>query len=383
MIKFLDLQKINAQYTEELKVATSRVIDSGWYLLGNEVKNFEENLAKYIGVKHAIGVANGLDALRLIMKAYIEMGVMKEGDEVIVPANTYIASILAISDNRLKPVLVEPDINTYNLDISLIEKHITERTKAILVVHLYGRVCWSDELESIAKKHNLKIIEDNAQAIGAEFSSESVNLRHPLTKPRKTGALGDAAGFSFYPGKNLGALGDAGAVTTNNDELATMVRALGNYGSKQKYVNEYQGLNSRLDEIQATILDVKLKYLDAETSRRKEIAQYYCENIKNEKISLPLVDYHLSSGNFHVWHLFVIRCSNRDRLQQYLSENGIQTLIHYPIPPHKQNAYLSMNDMLFPVTELIHNEVLSLPISPIMTDDEVEKVVTILNSYRE
>lgn len=372
MIKFLDLQKINAQYTEELKTATSRVIDSGWYLLGNEVKNFEKNLAQYIGAKHAIGVANGLDALRLIMKAYIEMGFMQEGDEVIVPANTYIASILAISDNRLKPVLVEPNINTYNLDISLIEKHISKRTKAILVVHLYGQVCWSDELESIAKKHNLKIIEDNAQAIGAEYSSK-------LVAKKKTGALGHAAGFSFYPGKNLGALGDAGAVTTNDDELAIMVRTLGNYGSKQKYVNEYQGLNSRLDEIQAAILDVKLKYVDVETARRREIAKYYLENITNDKILLP------STTGFdtkHVWHLFVIRCIERNRLQQYFTENGVQTLIHYPIPPHYQICYKEWKRMNLPNTELIHREVLSLPISPVLYSEEVVKVVELLNKWK-
>ena len=328
MIKFLDLQKINSQYASELKEATARVIDSGWYLLGNEVKNFEAHLAEYVGVKHAIGVANGLDALRLILKAYIEIGVMHEGDEVIVPANTYIASILAISDNRLKPVLVEPDINTYNLDISQIEKHITPLTKAILVVHLYGQVCWSAELEAIAKKYNLKIIEDNAQAIGAEYTPR------PPKGGVKTGALGDAAGFSFYPGKNLGALGDAGAVTTNDDWLAMTVRALANYGSNQKYVHEFQGLNSRMDEIQAAILDVKLRYLDAETQHRREIAQYYCENIRNEKIILPAIDYRLPTTDYkgHVWHLFVIRCSERDRLQQYLTDNGIQTLIHYPIP---------------------------------------------------
>jgi dTDP-4-amino-4,6-dideoxygalactose transaminase len=374
MIKFLDLQKINAQYSDELKIATSRVIDSGWFLLGNEVKNFENHLAEYVGSNYAIGVANGLDALRLILKAYIELGVMQEGDEVIVPANTYIASVLAISDNRLKPVFVEPDINTYNLDSSLLEEHITARTKAILVVHLYGRVCWSEELEMIAKKHNLKVIEDNAQSIGAIYTD-----RQGFS--RKTGSLGDAAGFSFYPGKNLGALGDAGAVTTNDTELATMVRALGNYGSKQKYVNEYQGLNSRMDEIQAAILDVKLNYLEAETLRRREIARYFCENINNENIILPLIDYKLSSSNFHVWHLFVIRCSERDRLQQYLTENGVQTLIHYPIPPHKQSAYLSFNNQCFPITELIHNEVLSLPISPVMTDEEMLLITHLLNSY--
>ena len=399
MIKFLDLQKINAQYADELKVATARVIDSGWYLLGNEVKAFEDQLAAYIGVKHAIGVANGLDALRLILKAYIEMGVMQEGDEVIVPANTYIASILAISDNRLKPVLVEPDIETYNIDTSQIEKHITSRTKAILVVHLYGRICWSEHLESIAKKYKLKIVEDNAQAIGAEYSSElgaqssektiyssTTQLKTQNSKLRtlKTGTLGDAAGFSFYPGKNLGALGDAGAVTTNDDELASMVRALGNYGSKEKYVNEYQGLNSRLDELQAAILSVKLKYLDSETQRRRDIAQYYCENIKNDRIILPTFNFQLSTFNYssHVWHLFVIRCAERDEFQKYLTVNGIQTLIHYPIPPHKQSAYNQINKLTFPITEMIHNEALSLPISPVMGIEEVKEVVNILNNWR-
>jgi dTDP-4-amino-4,6-dideoxygalactose transaminase len=311
------------------------------------------------------------------------MGIMQEGDEIIVPANTYIASVLAISDNRLKPVLVEPDINTYNLDIPLIEKYITKWTKAILVVHLYGRICWSDELEAIAKKHNLKVIEDNAQAIGAEYCpSEGATLSLTLTK--KTGALGDAAGFSFYPGKNLGALGDSGAVTTNDDELATMIRALGNYGSKQKYVNEYQGLNSRMDEIQAALLDVKLKYIDVENQRRREIALYYCENISHPYIILPTIDYRLRTTNSegHVWHLFVIRSIERDRLQQYLTDNGVQTLIHYPIPPHKQGAYVLMNELSFPVTEKIHNEVLSLPISPVMEMEEVKEVVRVLNEWK-
>ncbi len=268
MIKFLDLQKINAQYEQELKQAAAEVIDSGWYLLGEKLQCFETNLASYIGAKHVIGVANGLDALRLILKAYIEMGVMQEGDEVIVPANTFIASMLAISDNGLKPVLVEPDINTYNIDFDKIEEKITKRTKAIMVVHLYGLVCWSDKLEQLAKKYNLKIIEDSAQAIGAEWNGI------------KAGALSDASGFSFYPGKNLGALGDGGAVTTDDDELASTVRALGNYGSHQKYVHKYQGLNSRLDDIQAVFLDIKLKYLDKENQHRREIAEYYCTNIK-------------------------------------------------------------------------------------------------------
>jgi dTDP-4-amino-4,6-dideoxygalactose transaminase len=376
MIKFLDLQKINAQYEVELKAAIGRVIDSGRYLLGNEVKNFETHLAEYIGVRHVIGVANGLDALRLILKAYIEMGVMQEGDEVIVPANTYIASILAISDNHLKPVLVEPDINTYNLNISLIETHITDRTKAILIVHLYGRVCWSEELEKLAKKYNLKIIEDNAQAIGAVYTNKK-------GKERKTGSLGDAAGFSFYPGKNLGAMGDAGAVSTNDDELAMLVRALGNYGSKQKYINEYQGLNSRMDEIQATILNVKLQYLDSENQNRREIANYYCTHIFNDKFILPRMNNKLSIINCinHVWHIFVIRSKERDRLQQYLTDNGIQTIIHYPIPPHKQGAYKSINDLVFPVTEKIHSEVLSLPMSSVMKIEEIKEVVRILNEF--
>jgi dTDP-4-amino-4,6-dideoxygalactose transaminase len=395
MIKFLDLQKINAQYASELKEASARVIDSGWYLLGNEVNNFETHLSDYVGVKHAIGVANGLDALRLILKAYIEMGIMAEGDEVIVQANTYIASLLAISDNRLKPVLVEPDINTFNLDISLIEQHITARTKAIMVVHLYGQVCWCNELEALAKKYNLKIIEDNAQAIGAEYSSEFRVLSSELGEndvlktqnsefiTKKTGSLGHAAGFSFYPGKNLGALGDAGAVTTNDDALAEMVRALGNYGSKQKYVNEYLGLNSRLDEIQAALLEVKLKYIDQENEYRRKIAQFYIENIKNENIILPSYSPNWGLGGHHVWHLFIIRSTNRNRLQQYLTDSGIQTLIHYPIPPHKQGAYKQMNNVTFPITEQIHNEVLSLPISPVMEWAEVERVVEVINGFEK
>lgn len=375
MIKFLDLQKINAQYAAELKQAAAEVIDSGWYLQGERVKQFETNLARYLGVKHAIGVANGLDALRLILKAYIEMGIMREGDEVIVPANTYIATILAITDNRLKPVLVEPDINTYNLDISLVEKHISPRTKAIMVVHLYGQICWSDELEAITKRHNLKIIEDNAQAIGAKWNGQ------------RSGSLGDAAGNSFYPGKNLGALGDSGAVTTNNDELAGIVRALANYGSNKKYVNDYQGLNSRLDEIQAAFLDVKLKYLDAENQRRREIAQYYCENINHPDIILPLSPSEIQNPKFkirniesHVWHLFVIRSTERDILQSYLAENGIQTLIHYPIPPHKQNAFKEWNAMSFPITTQIHNEVLSLPFSSVINNSGVAYIIQSINS---
>jgi len=372
MIKFLDLQKINSQYTEELKQVASEVIDSGWYLSGERVKQFETHLAEFIGVKHVVGVANGLDALRLILKAYIEMGVMQEGDEIIVPANTYIATILAITDNRLKPVLVEPDINTYNLNINFIEQHITSRTRAIIVVHLYGQVCWNEQLEAIAKKNNLKIIEDNAQAIGAIWNE------------KRTGSLGDAAGFSFYPGKNLGALGDSGAVTTNNDELAEIIRAIANYGSKVKYHNEYQGLNSRLDEIQAAFLDVKLKYIDAENQLRREIAQYYCENIKNKNIILPIRNSQFVIRNYssHVWHVFVIRSKQRDKLQKYLAENGIQTLIHYPIPPHKQYAYKNWNNLLFPITEQIHKEALSLPMSQILTKEEGATIVDAINQFK-
>jgi len=369
MIKFLDLQRINAKYASELSQAASEVIKSGWYVLGERVKQFETNLANYIGAKHAIGVANGLDALRLILKAYVEIGVIKEGDEIIVPANTYIATILSITDNRLKPVLVEPDINTYNLDLNLIEDHINEHTKAIMVVHLYGRVCWGPKLVELAKKYNLKIIEDNAQAIGAEWNEI------------KTGALGDAAGFSFYPGKNLGALGDAGAVTTNDETLNGVVRALANYGSKTKYKNEYKGLNSRLDELQAAFLDIKLKYLDAENQHRRKIAAYYFDNITNPDIVLPIVDSYQLSAKNHVWHLFVVRTHDRDRLLKYFSKKGIQSLIHYPIPPHKQNAYQEYSSLTLPITEKIHSEVISLPISSIVEIAEIEMIAKLVNAY--
>ncbi|MDW7760895.1 MAG: DegT/DnrJ/EryC1/StrS family aminotransferase [Acidobacteriota bacterium] len=379
MIKFLDLKKINAQYAEKLKQVASEVIDSGWYLMGERLNAFERNLEAYVGVKHAIGVGNGLDALRLILRAYKELGLFHDGDEIIVPANTYIASILAVTDNRLKPVLVEPDIATFNLDLNLIEQHITPQTRGILIVHLYGRACWSRELENIAKKHSLKIIEDNAQAIGAIWDG------------KKTGSLGDAAGISFYPGKNLGALGDAGAVSTNDDQLAEVVRALGNYGSKKKYLNDYQGFNSRLDELQAAFLDVKLKYLDAENQCRREIARYYCQTIKHPDIILPCIEKSdadtTPKDNFqcpmplnHVWHLFVIRFKRRDELQKYLANNGIQTQIHYPIPPHKQMAYKNSNKLSFPITEEIHREVLSLPISSTLSREEIETIVSTINA---
>ena len=365
MIKFLDLQKINAQYEQELKEAANRVIDSGWYLMGKELETFEQNYASFCGVKYALGVANGLDALRLIFKAYIELGVMKKGDEVIVPANTYIASVLAISDNELVPVFVEPNINTYNLDVTKIEAAITSKTKAILTVHLYGQNSIDQQMLDICAKHHLKLVEDSAQSHGATWNGKVM------------GSIGDAAGHSFYPGKNLGALGDAGAVTTNDETLAKTIEALRNYGSHKKYENIYQGLNSRLDEIQAAFLNVKLKYIQKDIFERRRVANYYLEHIKNPAIILPKV----LNEEGHVWHLFVIRTSKRDELQKYMNDNGVQTLIHYPIPPHKQEAYASFNKLSFPITEKIHEEVLSLPISSVMSDDEIGKVVKALNNY--
>lgn len=364
MIKFLDLQKINLQYQQELEDAILRVFRSGWYLLGNEVASFEKELATYIDTPNAIGVANGLDALRLILRAYIELGMMEKGDEIIVPANTYIASVLAITDNDLVPVFVEPDVHTFNLDSSKIEEQITSKTKAIMVVHLYGRVCWNDSFSHIAEKHQLKIIEDNAQAIGAEWNGI------------KTGALGDAAGFSFYPGKNLGAIGDAGAVTCKDTTLANCIRSIANYGSTVKYHNEYQGLNSRLDEIQAAVLRVKLNYLDQENNFRRKIANSYIENIKNSNLILPSKP---KNELEHVWHLFVIRTKNRSEMQKQLADHSIQTLIHYPIPPHLQKAYSSYRELDLPITTEIHNEVISLPISPVMENEEVEKIILSLN----
>jgi len=366
MIKFLDLQKINLLHKEEIEERLLQTFRSGWYLQGNELKQFETHLAAYTKAAYAIGVANGLDALRLILRAYITLGIMREGDEIIVPANTYIASILAISDNRLRPIMIEPNLDTYNIDISKIEAAITANTRAIMVVHLYGRAIWSEELEALREKYNLKIIEDNAQAIGASYGGI------------KTGNLGDAAGFSFYPGKNLGALGDAGAVTCRDEQLEKCIRALANYGSERKYINIYQGLNSRLDEIQAAILDVKLKYIDAENRRRREIAQRYVSEIKNSQIMLPEMP---SNAEEHVWHLFVIRSLNRDALQQNLANNGVQTLIHYPVPVHRQRAYSTLNELVFPITEKIHQEVLSLPISPVMEEKEVSDIIALMNKF--
>lgn len=384
MIKFLDLQKINAQYADEIKAATARVIDSGWYLLGTEVTDFENKYAGFIGTTHCIGVANGLDALRLILRAYIETGIMAEGDEVIVPANTYIASVLAITDNRLIPVFVEPDINTYQIDDRLIESAITPKTKAIMIVHLYGQCAYTEKIGELCKKYNLKLIEDNAQAHGAVYSghlvvgSEELQTTNYNLQTKKTGSIGDAAGHSFYPGKNLGALGDGGAVTTNDDKLAEIIRALANYGSIEKYTSIYQGLNSRLDEIQAAVLSVKLNYLEADTLKRKEVARYYMENINHPDIILPNV----ADWDAHVFHLFPIRTRKRDELQKYLLENGVQTLIHYPIPPHKQLCYPSFNHLSLPITEQIHVEELSLPISGVMEIKEIQLIVEVLNLWK-
>ena len=361
MIKFLDLEKVNNRFREEIDGRIKTILDKGWYLQGDENKLFEKHFAEYCGVKHCIGCANGLDALNLIIRAY-GFGI---GDEIIVPANTYIASILAISENGCTPVLVEPDIKTYNINPDLIEEKITGRTKAIMVVHLYGQAVQMDKIWGLAKKYNLKVIEDSAQAHGAFYNG------------KRTGNLGDASGFSFYPGKNLGCMGDGGCVTTNDDELAVKVRAIANYGSDRKYHHIYKGVNSRLDEIQAAVLDVKLEYLDKDNNRRREIAKYYRENIKNPAIILP----ETYDKNAHVWHIFAIRTDKRDELQKYLEENGIQTNIHYPTPPHKQGAYKEWENECYPISEKIHREVLSLPMSPVLTDDEVKKVVEVINAF--
>lgn len=365
MVKFLDLQLINNQYQEELKRACARVIDSGWYISGNELDHFEKEFADFCGTKFAIGVANGLDALSIVFRAWKELKKLKDGDEVIVPANTYIASILAITENNLVPVLVEPNVQTFNLDPQNTKNAITDKTKAILAVHLYGQLAPMDELSLIAKERNLLLLEDSAQAHGAHLAG------------RKAGNWGDAAGFSFYPGKNLGALGDAGAITTNDAELRDTVNAIRNYGSHEKYKNLYRGLNSRLDEIQAAMLSVKLPYLDSEIIKRQQIADYYLKHIKNSKISLPMA----TNSSAHVWHLFVIKCKQRSALIKHMNDNDIQTLVHYPIPPHKQDAYKEWASLSLPITEMLHNEVLSLPISPVMTTADVARVVEVINAW--
>lgn len=368
MIKFLDLQKINQRHAAEIEHAMLETFHSGWYLLGDNNQQFEAALRAYTGAPHALGVANGLDALRLILRAYLELGQFKEGDEVLVPANTYIASVLAITDNRLKPVLVEPDPLTFNIDLQRIDQHRTGKTKAIMLVHLYGRVVFTDEIRAYCQQHGLVLIEDNAQAIGATYQGV------------KSGNLGDAAGFSFYPGKNLGALGDAGAVTCQDETLATVIRSLANYGSTKKYYNDYLGLNSRLDELQAAALLVKLKYLDSENNERRAIVNRYLKEIKNPLIQLPICP---ENDLEHVWHLFVIQCKQRDQLQAYLTEKGIQTLIHYPVPPHLQAAYtgLGLKEGAFPITESMARQCLSLPVWPGMPELEVSEVINQLNQF--
>ncbi len=361
MVEFLPLGRINERFRNEIDTAIKETLDSGWYLFGKQNEEFETEFAKYCDTSYCVGCGNGLDALRLIIKAYG----FGNNDEIIAPANTYIASILAISENHCKPILVEPDLTTFNINPDLIEEKITPRTKAIMVVHLYGQAAEMDKILDIAKRYNLKVIEDCAQAHGA------------LYKGKKVGSFGDASGFSFFPGKNLGCLGDGGCVTTNDEQLALKIKALGNYGSHIKYHNLYIGLNSRLDTIQAGILRVKLKHLDSDNQRRKEIAKIYQDNINNAKLKLP----YAIDKDSHVWHLFVIQTDKRDEFQEHCTKKGIQTIIHYPIPPHKQECYKELNTLNYPITEKIHKQVLSLPISPVMTDDEIQKVINACNEW--
>ncbi|GAB6010101.1 DegT/DnrJ/EryC1/StrS family aminotransferase [Dysgonomonas reticulitermitis] len=364
-ILFLNLQRENGRYASEFKGAVSRVIDSGWYILGEEKEKFEKEFAAYCGTTHCIGVGNGLDAIRLILMGYMVQGVMQEGDEIIVPANSFIATALAVSQCGLKPIFVDCDIHTYNIDPTLILKKVSSKTKAIIAVHLYGQVAIMDELRVIARQYDLKLIEDAAQAHGAIYEG------------KKAGSLADAAAFSFYPVKNLGALGDAGAITTNDDNLSEIVRALSNYGSDDKYIHKYKGLNSRLDEIQAAILSVRLRYLDQDNRRRIEIARYYSENIKNPQIILPVVD----NAESHVFHQYVIRSSRRDRLRRYLLDKGIHTQIHYPLSIHKQEAYSKLKNIVIPIAECLQEEVLSLPLYPSLKSEEIHRIVEALNQF--
>lgn len=359
----MDLKRVNALYEEEIRQAIGGVLGRGWYLKGEATRQFEEHYAAYIGTRHSVGCANGLDALTLILRAYKEMGVMQEGDEVIVPANTYIASILSITENGLRPILIEPDMETLQIDDSQIEQAVTARTRAVMIVHLYGRCAYTDRIGDICRRHHLRLIEDNAQAHGCLFSGT------------KTGALGDAAAHSFYPSKNLGALGDAGAITTNDPQLAAMVRSLGNYGSAEKYIFDHQGRNSRIDELQAAVLDVKLKYLDAANQRRKEIASIYINKVKHPQIVIP------QSDRDCVWHIFPVLTARRDELRTYLKAHGVDTEIHYPLPPHQQRCYEQWNTLSLPITERIHQQELSLPCHPAMTDEEAETIAQLLNAF--
>jgi len=366
MIEYLPLQRITALHAEEIHAAVSRVIDSGWYLRGEATASFEEAYARYIGTKHCIGVANGLDALTLILRAYINNGVLKEGDEVIVPANTYIATILSITENRLKPVLVEPNIDTLQIDDTLVEQAVTPRTRAVMLVHLYGRCSFTPRIADICQRYHLLLLEDNAQAHGSVCDA--------VYPHRRTGSLGHAAAHSFYPGKNLGALGDAGAVTTNDDSLAATIRSIANYGSSRKYVFDYIGRNSRLDELQAAVLSVKLKFLDEENARRRETASRYLRSVHNPSVMLP-------TPSNSVYHVFPVLSPRRDELQEYLRQNGVQTIIHYPIPPHRQQCYKEWRHLSLPVTERIHCQELSLPCHPVMTNEEADRVVSLLNAF--
>lgn len=368
-ISFLDLKTINQQYREELIKVCSKVIDSGWYIGGKELETFEHNFAEFCGTQYAVGVANGLDALILTLRAWKELGKLQDGDEVIVPSNTYIASILAITANNLTPILVEPELSSYNIDPLKIQQAITDKTRVVLAVHLYGQLADMPTIMQIAKQYNLLVLEDSAQSHGAQLQG------------KKAGNWGDASGFSFYPGKNLGALGDAGIVTTNDETLAQTIRALGNYGSFHKYENHYKGVNSRLDEIQAAMLNVKLKYLDTEIEYRRKIAQLYLEGIQNPLIELPVIQGNANQYLSHVWHLFVIRTKHREALQKTLSDHDIQTLIHYPISPHKQQAYQEWNHLSYPISEDIHAEVLSLPIDPTLGSDQVNFIIQVLNGF--
>lgn len=365
MIPYLSLQRVTKEHLTEIQQAVNKVIESGWYLQGQAVQTFEKQYAEYIGTRHCVSCANGLDALTLILRAYMELGEMHEGDEIIVPSNTYIATILSITANNLVPVLVEPCIDTLEIDDNLIEQAITERTKGIMLVHLYGRCAYTEKIGQLCQKHHLKLIEDNAQAHGCLYSPG-----------HRTGSLGDAAAHSFYPSKNLGALGDAGAVTTDDAKLANVIRFLGNYGSSRKYVFDYKGRNSRMDELQAAVLSIKLKYLDEENARRQEIAHYYLTHIRNEDITLPPHD---STGN--VWHVFPVLTQHPDELQRHLNRMGIQTNIHYPIPPHKQQAYKEWNDRSYPIAEKIHHHEVSIPLNQTLTNDEVKTIVNALNTY--
>ena len=395
MIEYLPLKRITAMHADEIHEAASRVVDSGWYLRGEATERFEAEYAQFIGTKHCVGVANGLDALTLLFRAYIYNNVLQEGDEVIVPANTYIASILSVTENRLKPVLVEPRLDTLQIDDALIEQAITPRTRAVMIVHLYGRCAYTERIAAICQAHHLLLIEDNAQAHGCfapidngqltiDNNKDARNLV-PIDNNKRTGSLGAAAAHSFYPGKNLGALGDAGAVTTNDDQLAATVRSIANYGSTKKYVFDYIGRNSRIDELQAAILSVKLKYLDEDNARRRAIAAYYSENIHHPDITIPgtsnlsPLTSHLSLQN--VWHIFPVLCEQRNALQAYLAEQGVQTMIHYPIPPHKQACYADWHNLCLPVTERIHHQELSIPCHQAMTDAEVERVADIINHF--